>query len=126
MHARLHRRALGAVPLRAGRRAVVAVDAAAVPRTPGVRARDDLEQLARVDVADLDEVPAEQQEPRRVERDRLGDRLPLDRLVPARGLAVFLDVEAERWEEGGRQAAQVSEGDSSDEGRGGQIPDSLL
>jgi hypothetical protein len=95
MDASLHRRTLGAVALRPRRRPVVAVGAAAVPGAAGVGASDDLEQLARVDVTDLDKVPREEQEPRRVEGDRLGDRLPLDRLVAARRLAVLLDVKAE-------------------------------
>jgi hypothetical protein len=95
MDASLHRRTLGAVALRPRRRPVVAVGAAAVPGAAGVGASDDLEQLARVDVTDLDKVPREEQEPRRVEGDRLGDRLPLDSLIAARRLAVLLDVKAE-------------------------------
>lgn len=47
---------------------------------------DDLHELAGVDVADLDEVPREEQEVGRVERDRLWRRLPVDRPEVASGL----------------------------------------
>lgn len=92
----LHRRTLRSITLRTRSGAVVAVDPAAVPGAARVRARDDLEQLAGMDVADLNEVPAEEEKPWRVECDRLGESLPVDGLEAARWLAVLLDVEAER------------------------------
>lgn len=102
MDASLHRRALGAVALRAGCRAIVAVGPAAIPGAAGVGASNDLEQLAGVDVPDLDKVPREEEKPRRVKSDRLRNRLPLDRSVAARWLAVLFDVEAESWKKEGK------------------------
>lgn len=94
VNAGLHSCAFGAVALWAGCWPVVAIGAATVPGAASVGTGNDLDQLASVDVADLDKVPREEEKPRRVKGDRLRDCLPLDCLVAARGLAVLFNVKA--------------------------------
>lgn len=57
-------------------------------------------------VSDLDEVPGEEKEVRRVEGDRSRNRLPIDGSEVSRGLSVLLDVESEGCEERKKKGCQ--------------------